>query len=745
VTWQWNPLAVGPMVCSILTLAIAALIWSRRQVGPTYAPVSLAAGAWSMGVGLMACTTDQRLGLVLSRFALSGILLAGFFAMRFATFFARTRRRRPLMLLSAATSLIGLGMVWFDAELCSQLWNPPWGGVYPLLGSHAPLFVLMGLLGVLGPGVIALRLWLRLPPSRRQRQAAYICLAYAAATLGGIDILGATGHAVPPLTWASSTLSVALFYYAMARWRLLDVRTAVHRTLFWVLVIAATLLPLYALALATAGWPGWNEPVARALAVASTMMLLIVYVARIEPFALGLLGRRATRMHTAVDAFAARAARTRSPDELPALVDDALAQLGGLSLSAVLVSVDAGGQRLELTLPEGTRAPPVPVAEAAPAEPLSCRELDPDDPEAAPANAGAARLCAAYAADAVLPMRHRDVVVGVLLLRETGRATPGFDEVKRDALARLAARAAVAFINAALEEALARRSARLEQEVEERTRALAGAVEELKAAQARLVQAERQSSLGVLVAGVSHEINNALNFIFGNLPMMAKYVDDYADFYARAGGAGATPKAETVRRAEEARAQLMPALQAIERSADRARAIVGDLRRFARADDAERKPTDVREGLESTLNLLGPELGGRVEIERRFAESLPRIDGYPAALNHVFLNVLINALQAIEGTGRIIIDTRVDERGRVEVGIADTGRGVPHHERERLFDPFVTTRSRAAGLGLAVSRQIVARHGGDIRLEDSPYGPGTRVTISLPVTSDHPSRGAAEV
>src|SRR5207244_2151961 len=135
------------------------------------------------------------------------------------------------------------------------------------------------------------------------------------------------------------------------------------------------------------------------------------------------------------------------------------------------------------------------------------------------------------AADAVLPLRHQGQVVGVLLARG-GRANKSFDEVARESLANLAGRAAVAFINAALEQALEQRSQHLEQEVEERTRALALAVEDLKSAQAQLVQAERQSSLGVLVAGVSHEINNALNFISGNLPMMERYADDFADFYA---------------------------------------------------------------------------------------------------------------------------------------------------------------------------------------------------------------------
>jgi two-component system NtrC family sensor kinase len=237
------------------------------------------------------------------------------------------------------------------------------------------------------------------------------------------------------------------------------------------------------------------------------------------------------------------------------------------------------------------------------------------------------------------------------------------------------------------------------------------------------------------VAGVSHEINNALNFISGNLPMMEAYADDYADFYARAEGGGGRPRPEAVRHAREARAHLPRALAAIDGAAARARGIVADLRRFARREDDERCTLDVREGLESTLHLLTPEWGARIAVERRIAEPLPGVSGWPSALNHVFLNVLLNASQAIRGQGRIVVTAAPDGAGQLTIAISDSGPGVPPGERERVFQAFYTTRSRAAGLGLAVSRQIVDRHGGSISMGADPETQGARVTIKLPIVA----------
>jgi signal transduction histidine kinase len=731
---HWNAFAVGPLLCGALAFAVAGLIWSgqvraRAAPGPTYAPVASCVGFWSLAVALLSCIDEAPAGVFVTRLTLTAIIAAGFFAMRFALHFVRAARRRLWLGLSIAAFVIGVAQVWLDPALVVGVYFPSWGGVYPRLGERWWLMFALALGGVVGPALLILRLRLGLPPSRRRRQADYIIIAYGAAAMGGVDVLATLGVDMPPITWATATVSVLTFYYAMARWRLLDVRTAVHRTLFWGIVVAATIIPLYALAVATQGWAGWQAPWPRAIAVVVLMLGLVLWVARLSPLVQGFIARGAERQVHICGIFAVRAAEVASPSELPPLVDDALEELSGMRCRAVALHIDAGGQRVEMVLPEGAPPPPVSLELGVPREPCARGELE---PEVFAADRDAAALLDAYDADALLPLRHGDAVVGVIAARGHGRRVLMLDERTRDGLARLADRAAVGFINAALEEALARRSARLAEEVAERTRELAQAVDDLKAAQAQLVQAERQSSLGVLVAGVSHEINNALNFIFGNLPVLAKYVDDYADLLARASAAGAGPRPETLRRAEDARQKLPGMLAGIEEAAHRARAIVGDLRRFARADDAERRATDIREGLESTLNLLGPELDGRVEVRCELAPDLPAVDGYPAALNHVFLNVLLNASQAVGAGGRITVRARRAGDGRVEIAITDTGAGVPDDARERVFEPFYTTRPGAAGLGLTVSRQIIARHGGAISIGRDPEVGGARVTMVLP-------------
>jgi signal transduction histidine kinase len=729
----WNPWAVPPLASFVLAAAISLLIVSRRAPGPTYAPVAFGAGLWSLGIALLGCCQDRAVASVLQRAAMTAILVGGVFAMRYITWFARSPRRRQLMAVSVALFVFGVALVWFDPLVFRGIRHPPWGGLYPVVGPHAWGYFAIAFGGVFGPGLLAADLWRRSPPSRRRRQAGYIALGYVTALGGGIDMLSASNIDVPPLAWITTAITIVIFYHASVRWRLVDTRTALHRTLVLLLVTSAAFGPTYALALATQGWAGWTQPVARAFVVLLAMAVLVMWIARVEPLVIALFRRRGARQAAVVARFAEESSGTRDPAALLPLVEGALAEIAGLGLVAVVLDVDLGGQRLELRMPATVAAPPPGLELAAPLEPIARGEIDPDDPLGV--DAAAAALLDAWHADAVLPLRHQGQVVGVLL-GKGGRQNRSFDEVTRESLQQLAARVAVAFINAALEQALERRSQHLEQEVEERTRALALAVEELKSAQAQLVQAERQSSLGVLVAGVSHEINNALNFISGNLPMMEAYADDYADFYARAEGGGGRPRPDALRHAREARAYLPATLAAIDGAAERARGIVGDLRRFARREDDERRALDVREGLESTLHLLTPEWGSRVVVERRLPAELPSVQGWASALNHVFLNVLLNASQAIHGAGRIVVEAAADPAaGELAIAISDSGPGVAPAERERVFQAFYTTRTRAAGLGLAVSRQIVDRHGGTIALSGDPETGGARVTIRLPVVA----------
>ena len=294
---------------------------------------------------------------------------------------------------------------------------------------------------------------------------------------------------------------------------------------------------------------------------------------------------------------------------------------------------------------------------------------------------------------------------------------------------------------------LSKERAGLEVNVESRTAELRRALADLKQAQAALIQGERMASIGELVAGVAHEINNPLNAIAGaSVPLLdlAASLREMIDAYREA-------EADLPRERCEALAALRDRLDVegslddlagiasvIRRATERSVRIVQNLRNFSRVS-GEAVPADLHAGLEETLLLLGPRLRhGGVEIERRFGE-LPLVVCRSEEMNQVFMNLLVNALQALEqGTTpdpRIVLETRVEGDAAVVV-ITDNGPGVPDSLQQRVFDPFFTTKPRGhgTGLGLSISTDIARRHGGSLRLE-SRDGGGARFTCRIPVAS----------
>jgi signal transduction histidine kinase len=267
----------------------------------------------------------------------------------------------------------------------------------------------------------------------------------------------------------------------------------------------------------------------------------------------------------------------------------------------------------------------------------------------------------------------------------------------------------------------------LEEQVEQRTAALSRALAELRDAQAQLVQSEKMAALGGLVAGVAHEINTPLGAVSSNVDLLSRAV-------ARAGEALADP-----RRREDAARYLARAAEVIGVSRDACRRIdeiVRSLRRFSRLDEAERKPADLHEGLDATLPLVGHLTKDRIRIRREYGR-LPLLTCHASQLNQVFLNMLVNAVQAIEDRGEVTIRTRHEAgSGAVVVEISDTGRGIPPEHLPRIFDPGFTTKGVGVGtgLGLAISYRIVADHGGRIEVESTP-GRGTTFRVVLPTAA----------
>ena len=281
-------------------------------------------------------------------------------------------------------------------------------------------------------------------------------------------------------------------------------------------------------------------------------------------------------------------------------------------------------------------------------------------------------------------------------------------------------------------------------ELQETNRELGDALDRLKSAQAQLVHSEKMASLGQLVAGVAHEINNPLNFIVNTLGPLDEALGDLGgvlDAYAvleesmagAARDAAARDVADAKAKADLAalRAELRRMVSVMRTGAERAVKIVAGLRTFSRAQAGEAAPFDVREGLEESLSLLRHLLrGSGITVVRDFGE-LPPILCRGGELNQVFLNLLTNAAQS--GASRIELRAG-HEDGFVVVRVADDGSGIPEEARRRVFDPFYTTKpvGSGTGLGLSISLGIVRAHGGTIEVE-SEVGRGTAFTVRLPV------------
>ncbi|MFQ5900667.1 MAG: ATP-binding protein [Thermodesulfobacteriota bacterium] len=279
----------------------------------------------------------------------------------------------------------------------------------------------------------------------------------------------------------------------------------------------------------------------------------------------------------------------------------------------------------------------------------------------------------------------------------------------------------------------------LESRVKERTKELKDAYQELQNTHVQLIQSAKMAALGQLVAGITHEINNPLNFIYGNMKFLKKGYDEIKILthqYEQVSrmDKGVYDEINKVREGLEFSSILEDMTRKIKNcviGVERMRDIVQNLRRFSRLDEAEFRVMDIREGLDSTLALLGHELKGRIKIVKEYNGS-PWVHCYAGQLNQVFMNILVNAIQAIDGKGEVKIRTCLKE-DKMAIAISDTGSGIPDEIMGRIFDPFFTTKEpgKGTGLGLSISYSIIERHRGKLYAE-SIAGNGTTFTIEIP-------------
>jgi len=268
------------------------------------------------------------------------------------------------------------------------------------------------------------------------------------------------------------------------------------------------------------------------------------------------------------------------------------------------------------------------------------------------------------------------------------------------------------------------------------------AYKKLKATQAQFLQQEKMASIGQLAAGVAHEINNPMGFIGSNLGSLDKYVDKFTEFIKiQSDALEKTASPEELETLRQTRNKLKidyitdDIKELVKESldgADRVKKIVQDLKSFSRVDEAEYKPADINECIESTINIVRNEIKYKAKVVKEYGE-IPMTKCFPQQINQVFMNLLVNAAHAIEKEGVITVRTWLDGES-IFASVTDTGSGIPPETVNRIFEPFYTTKpvGKGTGLGLSITFDIIKKHNGEITV-DSEVGKGTTFTIRIPV------------
>ncbi len=345
------------------------------------------------------------------------------------------------------------------------------------------------------------------------------------------------------------------------------------------------------------------------------------------------------------------------------------------------------------------------------------------------------------------PIFYQGKFIGIVYL-ENNQVTSAFTNSRLEILKLLTSQAAIAIENA-----------RLYAREQDKSQKLQESIQILQQTQAQLVQTEKISSLGQLVAGVAHEVNNPVGFIAGNLSIANQYIEDLLQLLNLYQANVPSPPEEIESFQEEIDLDylledLPKMIASMELGTERIRDIMQSLRNFSRTDSADKKPVDVHEGIETTLMILQHRLKANsqrptVGIIKKY-EELPPVKCYSGQLNQAFMNLLANAIDALDESNEgkayaeieknpniITIRTSADE-DKVTISIADNGPGMTEEVRSKLFNAFFTTKpeGKGTGLGLSISYQIVTeKHGGNLYCLSSP-GNGAEFVIELPLEED---------
>ena len=258
---------------------------------------------------------------------------------------------------------------------------------------------------------------------------------------------------------------------------------------------------------------------------------------------------------------------------------------------------------------------------------------------------------------------------------------------------------------------------------------------QLEQANRQLLQSEKLAAIGQLAAGVAHEINNPVGYVYSNLQSLDSYLSDLFRLTEAVGHAESLEDLHTIKHSidyeflrDDLRALLVESKEGIER----VKTIIAAMRDFSHIEEEEFKPADIHRGIETTLNLVNNEVKYKAEVIREFGD-LPEVDCIISQINQVVMNLLVNAAHAIEEFGTITIRTSCDDEFAL-IEIQDSGKGIAPEHLNRVFEPFFTTKpvGKGTGLGLSLSFNIIEKHNGELQVS-STLGQGTCFSIKLPL------------
>lgn len=262
----------------------------------------------------------------------------------------------------------------------------------------------------------------------------------------------------------------------------------------------------------------------------------------------------------------------------------------------------------------------------------------------------------------------------------------------------------------------------------------------LEQANRQLLQSEKLAAIGQLAAGVAHEINNPVGYVYSNLQTLENYLNDLFRLTDAIDTAASLEDLRQVRHNIDynyLRDDLKDLLAESREGIERVKTIISAMKDFSHIEEEELKRADLHRGIETTLNVVNNELKYKAEVIRDFGD-LPEVECILSQINQVVMNLLVNAAHAIEEFGKITIRTR-HQGDTVTLEVEDTGKGISGEHLNRIFEPFFTTKGigKGTGLGLSLSFNIIKKHNGEIEVHSQP-GQGTRFRITLPVTQPEP-------